>query len=176
MDARANAGWITRHWLLLANVVTGLMVAGAVLAPALDALGFDSAGAAIRAAYQLVCAQRPSHSSFPFGHQLALEDRMIAMAVAQLVGGLAYAVWRDQVTALGWLPFVFLSIPMAWDGFSQMFGLRDSDWLTRTWTGALFSVASVAVAYPRVDRILRPPSRWRRDGAGLADHRPDLAE
>ncbi|HYU17594.1 MAG TPA: DUF2085 domain-containing protein [Chloroflexota bacterium] len=151
--------WLLRHWLLFVNLAVGLTLAGAVLAPGLDALGMEAAGDAIRTAYRLICPQRPSHSFSVFGHQLALEQRMTAMAAAQLIGGLSYGAWRARIAPLGVFPFILLSLPIAWDGFSQMVGLRDSDWFTRTWTGGLFSLAFVAFAYPRVDGLFQSAAR-----------------
>ena len=151
--------WLWQHWLLVTNGAAGLLLVGAILPPVLDTLGLDAAAATIRAAYQVICAQRPSHSFFLFGYQLALEQRMLAIDAAQLVGGLLYAGRRGRVAPLGWGPLAVLTLPIAWDGFSQMLGLRDSDWLTRSWTGGLFALASVAATYPRVDRLLRSPGR-----------------
>lgn len=148
--------WSRRRWLLLANLAVGLTLAGAVAAPVLDVLGLHAAADAIRTAYLLLCGQRPSHSYFLFGYQTALEQRLLAMFAAQLLGGLAYAARRGHIAPLGPVPFAILTVPIAWDGFSQLVGLRDSDWLTRSWTGGLFSLAFVALAYPRADRLLRP--------------------
>ena len=164
-----GVGWavraLRRHWLLLFNLAAGLTLLGALAAPVLDALELSAPAAAIRTAYLLLCPQRAAHSYFLFGHQLALEQRPLAMVAAQLLGGLAYAVARPRLAPLGWLPFVALSLPMAWDVLSQTVGLRTSDWLARTWTGALFNLAFVAWFYPRMDRAsgrraagpVRPP-------------------
>lgn len=148
-----------RHWLLVTNGAAGLLLVAAILPPVLDALGLDAAAATIRAAYRVICAQRPSHLFFLFGYPVALEQRMLAIDAAQLVGGLLNAGRRGRVAPLGWAPLAALTLPVAWDGFSQMLGLRDSDWLTRSWTGGLFALASVAATYPRVDRLLRSPGR-----------------
>lgn len=40
-----------------------------------------------------------------------------------------------------------------------MFGFRDSDWLTRTWTGGLASLAFALWVYPLLDQALRPDQR-----------------
>ena len=151
--------WLWRHWLLLTNGAAGLLLLGAMLPPVLDALGVQTAAATIRAAYQVICAQRSSHSFFLFGYPLALEQRMVALDASQLIGGLLYAGRRERMAPLGWIVLTALTLPIAWDGLSQMLGLRDSDWLTRSWTGGLFALASVAATYPRVDRLLRSPRR-----------------
>ena len=55
---------------------------------------------------------------------------------------------------------------MAIDGFTQLFGWRESTPELRTLTGALFGLASVWLIYPRIDAMFerdlgpaRPPSR-----------------
>ncbi|MBI2755961.1 MAG: DUF2085 domain-containing protein [Chloroflexi bacterium] len=150
--------WVFRHWLLLANLLVTLALLGAVGAPVLAAARLDAASAAIHTAYLLLCPQRPAHSYFLFGQQLALEQREMAMFGAQFGAGLLYGVlrargrWRER---LSWSLLLLFSLPMAWDGLSQAVGLRDSDWQTRTWTGALFSAAFVFWLYPVLDRQLR---------------------
>jgi len=143
------------------NIAVTLITLGAILAAALNAFGLGAAGDALRAAYSLVCPQRPTHSYFLLGHQVALEQRNLAMLVAVLIGGLVYAIRRDRLTALGWVPLTLLAVPITWDVLSQTVGLRDSDWFTRSWTGALFSLGFAAFAYPRIDRLfaLTEPGR-----------------
>ncbi|MGE3267883.1 MAG: DUF2085 domain-containing protein, partial [Chloroflexota bacterium] len=62
--------------------------------------------------------------------------------------------------------------PMALDGFTQLFNLRESTPELRTFTGALFGVASVWLIYPRVDAIFArelDPARQRiKTGAHTA--------
>jgi uncharacterized membrane protein len=43
---------------------------------------------------------------------------------------------------------------MAVDGFTQLFGWRESDWLLRTITGCLFGMATVWLAYPYVQEAM----------------------
>jgi uncharacterized membrane protein len=54
---------------------------------------------------------------------------------------------------------------MAIDGLTQMFGLRDSTWLLRSVTGALFGFGMVWFLYPVIqtsmdDVIRTEKSRW----------------
>jgi uncharacterized membrane protein len=145
------------HWLLLANVVTALILVGAITAPLLASAGHMATAEAIHTLYLLLCPQRPAHSYFLFGHQIALEQRELAMFGGQLVAGLAYGVNRERWHwRPGWKLFVLVALPMAWDGTSQALGIRGSDWLTRTWTGALFNLAFVAWFYPYVEQLLGP--------------------
>ena len=45
-------------------------------------------------------------------------------------------------------------LPMAIDGFTQLFGLRESDWVLRTITGVLFGLRLVWLAYPYVEEAM----------------------
>ena len=146
--------WPVVHWLALLNVLTALTLAGALAPPFLRLLALDPAAEAVHTAYLWLCPQRPDHSYFLFGHKLALEQRELAIFGAQLVGGVLYALGRARFRALPLWAAVALALPMAWDGFSQVFGWRDSDWLMRTLTGGLFSLALVWWFYPFVDRLL----------------------
>ncbi len=64
-----------------------------------------------------------------------------------------------------WL-FILLVLPMAIDGFTQLFGLRESTPGLRFITGALMGAATVWFAYPYVEEAMsdvvrqsKPPSR-----------------
>jgi len=97
------------------------------------------------------------------GFKVAICQRDIAIYGAVLAAGLLYGLWRRQVRQLSlWVYLLFL-IPIAVDGLTQLFGLRESTWELRTLTGALFGAASVWFAYPYVDDamqdVLTPPPR-----------------
>ena len=147
------AGRAAGHWLVLINLAMGLTILGAIVAPTLRAIGLDAPAGVIHSVYLLLCPQRPAHSYYLFGYQLALEQRELAMFGAQLAGGLVYALVRHRVRVLDWRLLAILSVPIVWDGISQTFGLRTSDWLTRTWTGALFNLAFVFWLYPRLEPV-----------------------
>jgi len=149
----AAFAWLSARWLVLVNLVVALTLVGALVAPVLAALGYAAIAAGIHTAYLALCPQRPEHSYFLFGQQLALEQREIAMFAAQLLAGMAFGLQRRDGPALPlagrW--FVILCMPLAWDGLTQLLGLRDSDWFTRTWTGALATLGLVWWAYPALD-------------------------
>jgi len=46
-------------------------------------------------------------------------------------------------------------LPMALDGGTQLFGLRESNWLLRSLTGAIFGIASVWLAYPYIEDAMQ---------------------
>jgi uncharacterized membrane protein len=186
------------HWLGLANLLAGLFVGLPVLAPLLLAAGLDAPARAIYAAYDAVCHQWAFRSYFllgaqptyPFsdlvqlvgperahgfvgspelGYKVAFCQRDVAIYAAVLVAGLAYARLRPRVRPLGLAGYGVLILPMALDGFTQLFGWRESTVELRTLTGALFGVASAWLVYPRVDAALaawRPAPRTRPAEAG----------
>ncbi len=95
------------------------------------------------------------------GFKVAICQRDIAIYGAVLLAGLIYGLVRRPGRQLSlWIYLLFL-IPIGVDGFTQLLGLRESDWLLRTVTGALFGAASVWFAYPYVDdamsELVAPP-------------------
>lgn len=104
------------------------------------------------------------------GYKMALCERDISIYLAILGGGLLYGLLRGR-TRIRPMPFwLFLLIgilPIALDGFSQLFSqffvnsniealtrllpLRESSPLVRSLTGALFGLSIVWLVYPRLD-------------------------
>jgi uncharacterized membrane protein len=151
---RRAAALIARRWLLLVNLGCALLLAGAVGVAYLRSVGAGWLSEPLATAYLLLCPQRPDHSYFPFGYQMALEHREVAMLGAQLLGGLGFGLIGGRLRGLDWSLVVLLSMPMLGDVLSQMVGLRESNWLIRTWTGGLFTLAFVLWLYPIVDAVI----------------------
>jgi uncharacterized membrane protein len=171
---------LAAHWLLGLNVVVGVFVAGALLAPAVAMSGAQSAADALYAAYHLTCHQWAFRSFFLFGDQatysieqlqrmgvdpfafvgqtgtgwkMAICERDIAIYVSALVAGVVFAA-RRGASPLSMKVYALLILPMALDGFSQLIGWRESTWQLRVLTGVLFGAASVWMLYPRFDAAL----------------------
>ncbi len=173
---------IRGHWLFAVNVVVGVFVGLPVLAPILLALGYQEPASAIYAAYQVVCHQWAFRSFFLFGpeweygrstlgalvgpdamfgfvgspelgYKVAFCERDVAIYASVLVAGLAYGRFRDRLPDLGLTGYALLILPMALDGFTQLFGWRESTVELRTITGVLFGAASVWLIYPRIDAV-----------------------
>ena len=172
---------IERHWLLVTNLAVAVFVGLPFLAPVLMATGYADAANAIYAAYQLVCHQWAFRSYFLFGPQVeyglalgslvgtdamyhtvgsatlgykvAFCERDVAIYLAVLVAGIAYGRLRVRLPDLGLTGYGLLILPMAIDGFTQLFGWRESTGELRTATGVLFGVASVWLIYPRIDAL-----------------------
>ncbi len=188
---------MTRHWLLGVNAVVGVFIAGALVAPMLAAAGLASVAEALYGVYHLTCHQWAFRSFFvlggqavysleqlqqlgvePFGFvgepgvgwKMAICERDFAIYLSVLIAGLVYARHR-HVTALGVPLYVMLILPMAIDGFTQLFGWRESTWELRVLTGALFGLASVWLIYPRFDAS-RPAQQYAPDKACAPQAQP----
>jgi uncharacterized membrane protein len=91
------------------------------------------------------------------GYKVAFCERDAAIYGSIFLGGLLFAWVRARYRRQGraipkmhlWVYGLFL-LPMAVDGFTQLFGLRESTWLLRSITGILFGLATVGLAYPYV--------------------------
>jgi len=148
-----------RHWLLGANAFFFLYTALPLAAPMLVAAGLVMPGRAIFAVYSLACHQLPQRSYFIFGEQVGLCQRDVAIYGSIFLSGLAFAALRNRLRPLPWPVFLALIAPMAIDGGTQLVGIRESTWELRTFTGALFGIASVWLTYPHLEAALEP---WRR--------------
>lgn len=176
---------IARSWLTIANVLVALFVALPIAAPLLLAHGQTNAAEGIYALYSAVCHQWAFRSYFilgsahvhglpellavlpdrqvyatlgdaELGYKVAFCQRDLAIYLTVLLAGLGYAAWRARMAPLGVPAYLALIAPMALDGFTQLFGWRESTVELRTVTGALFGLASVWLLYPRIDRVLSP--------------------
>jgi uncharacterized membrane protein len=172
-----------RHWLLALNLTLAVFLVGALAAPVLAAAGLQGAADAVYAAYHFTCHQWAFRSFFLFGAQpvysptelasLALDpfrfvgdaalgwkmafcERDLAIYVGLLAVGLAYARRRDLQPS-GFLLYGALILPMALDGFTQLFGWRESTWELRVVTGLLFGLASAWLILPRLDAAFGLP-------------------
>jgi len=171
---------LAAHWLLGLNIVVGVFIAGALLAPALALSGAQSTSDALYTAYHLTCHQWAFRSFFLFGDQavysidqlqqlgvdpfafvgqpatgwkMAICERDIAIYASALVAGVVFAL-RRATPPLSMKVYALLILPMAIDGFSQLFGWRESTWQLRVLTGVLFGAASGWMLYPRFDAAL----------------------
>ena len=171
---------IQRHWLLAVNVMVAVFVGLPFLAPVLLASGYATPANLIYAAYHSFCHQWAFRSYFllgpaweygqgvlsglvgpqamfgfvgspELGYKVAFCQRDVAIYVAVLLAGLAYGPLRERLPSLGLKGYALLIVPMALDGFTQLFGWRESTVELRTLTGVLFGAASVWLIYPRID-------------------------
>lgn len=140
-----------RHWLAFTNALSAVLAGLPLLAPWLLANGQAGLASRIYAAYAVVCQQIPGHSWFPWGQQMAYCQRDTAIYTTFLLAGLAFIPLRRRLQPLGWPGFVALIAPLTVDGFTQLFGWRESTPELRILTGALFGIACVWLIYPRLE-------------------------
>lgn len=89
------------------------------------------------------------------GYKVAIGQRNVAIYASVLLAGLTFALVRGRIRPPGFKLYLLLLVPMALDGFSQLFGLRESNWWLRTVTGALFGISSVWLVYPYLEAAMR---------------------
>ncbi|TAK34132.1 MAG: DUF2085 domain-containing protein [Chloroflexota bacterium] len=146
-----SAAFLSRHWLFAVNGVMASITALSMAAPWLMAIGQSWAADAVYRLYASICHQLPFRSYFLFGYQMAYCQRNFAIFLSLLLAGLVFAALRRRMRPIDWRLYLVLIAPMAVDGFTQLFGWRESNWELRTVTGTLFGVASVWFLYPHID-------------------------
>jgi uncharacterized membrane protein len=170
-----------RHWLATLNVAVTVFLLGAFAAPVLAASGLQPAADWLYAAYRFACHEWAFRSFFLFGAsgwpinvydqaqlasstpdtygfigspdlgwKMAFCERDLAIYVGLLIVGVAYARRRNLQPA-GYGTYTILILPIAIDGFTQLFGWRESTWQLRVATGLLFGLASAWLVLPRLD-------------------------
>jgi uncharacterized membrane protein len=146
---------VGRHWLLILHLLFGVTLGLAIVVPMLYMLGQDSIASRIFALYHFICAQVPSHSYFLGGYQVALCARNLAIYGSLFSGTLIFRVVRNRLPTFGWRLWFLTMLPMALDGFTQMFGLRESNWELRTLTGIIFGLGLCWFILPQIDEAAR---------------------
>jgi len=140
--------WLSRHWLLLFNLVFGLYAGLPLLAPLLMTWGQSRLANLIYFAYQFLCHQMPSRSFYIGRFQVGICERDLALYGGACLAGIAFAVVRKRVKALPLPVWLVLIAPLVLDGVTQLVGLRSSTWQLRTLSGLLASGATVWLVYP----------------------------
>ncbi|HEX8034983.1 MAG TPA: DUF2085 domain-containing protein, partial [Ktedonobacterales bacterium] len=107
---------------------------------------------AVFRAYRVVCDELPSHSFFIGGYQVCLCARCLAIYSTMLLAGLSLAFVRRRhlVRSIPWWLWIVAMLPMALDGGTQLFGLRESNVWLRLLTGAIFGLATAWFTLPQI--------------------------
>jgi uncharacterized membrane protein len=108
---------------------------------------------------------------------MAFCERDLAIYLGLLLVGLVY-VRRRGLRPMGFVAYGVVILPMAVDGFTQLFGWRESTWQLRVVTGLLFGLASAWLVLPRLDSafgIERSMSQYAPNAAcgPTSESRPD---
>ena len=147
--------WLARHWLVLANCAFLVALLGAAAAPIAAASGLSWLADPLYASYRLVCHQLPSRSFHILGHQMAFCERDVATYGSMALAGMAFAQAGRRWRPLPWRWYLLSLMPLAVDGFTQLLGMRESNWELRLLTGTIFGTATVLLAYPNLERFAR---------------------
>jgi uncharacterized membrane protein len=139
---------ISRHWLLLFNLVFGLYAGLPVLAPLLMRWGHVRLANVIYLVYQYLCHQMPSRSFFMGRFQVGICQRDLALYGGMCLAGMVFALLRNRVRPLPIRVWIILIGPLVLDGITQLLGLRSSTWPLRTLSGLLAAGATVWLVYP----------------------------
>ena len=182
-ELRGLAAVWRRAWLPVVNLVCAAFIGGGLAAPLLARLGWRSAAEALYAAYHLTCHQWAFRSFFLFGQQpvyaqdeltgvgldpfafvgdpqlgwkMAFCERDLAIYAGVLLVGLLFRRRRHLAPpSLGL--YALLALPMAVDGFTQLFGWRESTWQLRVLTGLLFGLGSAWLVFPYLEQAFGKP-------------------
>ncbi|GHO45527.1 DUF2085 domain-containing protein [Ktedonospora formicarum] len=152
-----SASFLTKHWAKIITSVLGILVFAAISVPFLSYLGLDVISKPIFYTLHYVCAQIPSHSFYIFGHQLGMCARNFSIYASMFVGSLIFTLSGNRMRGIPWWAWILLMVPIALDGFTQMFGLRESSWELRLLTGTLFGFGNVWFALPMMQKSLELP-------------------
>src|SRR5947209_9560986 len=153
--------FLLNHWANILTIILGLLVAAAIAIPFLSYFGLDSIAKPLFFALHFVCAQVPSHSFYIFGHQLGFCARNLSIYASMFLGSLAFVLSKKRLPGIPWWFWVLLILPMAIDGTTQLFGLRESTWELRVLTGTLFGLGNVWFVLPYIQKTLleTPPTQ-----------------
>jgi uncharacterized membrane protein len=142
------------HWATMITCVLGILVFAALSVPFLSYFGLDAISKQIFFALHMVCAQIPSHSFYIFGHQLGMCARNFSIYASMFVGSLIFVLCKKRIPGIPWWLWILMILPMAIDGTTQMFGLRESTWELRVLTGTLFGLGNVWFALPLIQKTI----------------------
>jgi len=142
------------HWATMITYVLGILVFAALSVPFLSYFGLDAISKQIFFALHMVCAQIPSHSFYIFGHQLGMCARNFSIYASMFVGSLIFVLSKKRIPGIPWWLWILMILPMAIDGTTQMFGLRESTWELRILTGTLFGLGNVWFALPLIQKTI----------------------
>ncbi len=146
--------FMLNYWAHVITAVLGVIVFAAIAVPFLSYFGLDSIAKPLFFSLHYVCAQIPSHSFYIYGHQLGLCARNFSIYSSMFLGSLAFVISKKRLPGIPWWLWILMMLPMAWDGTTQMFGLRESDWILRLVTGSLFGLGNIWFALPLMHKSI----------------------
>lgn len=149
--------FLLEYWAHIITIVLGTLVFIALSIPFLSYFGLDVISKPLFYALHFVCAQIPSHSFYIFGHQLGMCERNFTIYTSMFLGSLLFVLTKKRLPGIPWWFWLLMILPMALDGTTQMFGLRESTWYLRVLTGSLFGLGNIWFALPLMQKSLATP-------------------
>jgi uncharacterized membrane protein len=156
----AVLAFFSRRWLWLLNAFNFMWVALAFGVPLAENAGWQWLSKSLFAFCNLVCVQNPGHSLYLGTHQMALCQRCLAIYAVMGLLGLFFGLVRNRLKPLKFWQFSLFCVPIALDGFTQLFGWRVSTWELRFVTGGLFALGVVWYLYPGFETIANRLKIW----------------
>lgn len=151
------SNFMMEYWGHMVAIVLGILVFAALSVPFLTYLGLNSIAKPIFFSLHYVCAQVPSHSFYIFGHQLGMCERNFSIYASMFIGSLIFVLSKKKMMGIPWWIWILMILPMAWDGTTQLFGWRESNWILRIITGTLFGFGNIWFALPLMQKSLEMP-------------------
>ncbi len=145
---------LLKYWDSIIMLFLGVLVVSALAVPFLSYFGFDSFSKSIFFSLHYVCAQIPSHSFYILGHQLGMCARNFSIYTSMFLTSIIFVLSKKRLPGIPWWVWVLMILPMALDGTTQMFGLRESTWQLRLLTGTLFGVGSIWFLLPFMQKTI----------------------
>ncbi|HEU5378260.1 MAG TPA: DUF2085 domain-containing protein [Ktedonobacteraceae bacterium] len=145
---------VLKYWVLAITVALGLILLATLSVPFLTYFGLNDIAKPIFYALHMICAQIPSHSFYILGHQLGMCARNISIYGSMFVVGVVFMASKRRLPGIPWWIWVLMTLPIAFDGLTQMFGLRESTWELRVLTGTLFGLGNMWFALPFIQKTL----------------------
>jgi len=143
------------YWAHVITVLIGLIVLLALSVPLLTYLGLNNIAKPIFYSLHFICAQIPSHSFYMLGHQFGMCARNMSIYGSMFAGGMIFILSKKRLRGIPWWFWVLLILPMAYDGITQMFGLRESTWELRIITGTLFGLGNMWFVLPFIQKTIQ---------------------
>src|SRR5215472_8657680 len=147
--------FLVEYWAHIIMIALGSLVFIALTIPFLSYFGLDSIAKPLFFTLHYVCAQIPSHSFYIFGHQFGLCARNLSIYASMFLGSLVFVLSKKRLPGIPWWLWILMILPMALDGLTQMFGLRESTWELRLITGTLFGSGSVWFVLPYIQKTIK---------------------
>ena len=151
---RRAGQFLYNHWAALILCILGLVVFSAFAIPVLAYFGFDALSKHMYYAMHYICGQIPSHSPYICGHQCGLCFRCTAIYSTMFLTNAVFVFTKKRLRGIPWWMLGLLTLPLAWDGVTQLFGLRESTTALRLITGALFGLGFALFTFPFIKTLL----------------------